>query len=377
MQAGEADRRTMKKRVLIAGFTTRHVARSAYAAGYSVCAVDHFCDRDLSLYVEDCIRFEDLESLPGAIDDMSARHPCDMFVPTSGAELLDAPAPRLGPSPEKAAPFLNKAETAGFLSRLGIPAPALLPEESYPAMVKPRSGSGGWRNAVLRSNEEWRQWREVMEDPPAIWQELVEGLPASVCCVCNGTDARAVAVNEQLLRGGKEVAYGFSGSVTPFVHPLSTDMIRYAEMIAGESGCIGTIGVDFVVGEDQPYAIEVNPRFQGTVDTVEMATGVNLFSLHVNACEGRLPEKMPVPRQSAVRRILFAKEELVIKKDLCRFSSFISDIPHPGASFESGEAVVSVYGWGPDRGTAILMLDKHISTLTQYIGGRPDGRIIE
>ena len=57
----------MKKRVLIAGFTTRHVARSASAAGYTVYSVDHFCDRDLSAYVKDCSRFEDLASLPGAI----------------------------------------------------------------------------------------------------------------------------------------------------------------------------------------------------------------------------------------------------------------------------------------------------------------------
>ena len=162
-------------------------------------------------------------------------------------------------------------------------------------MVKPRAGSGGWRNAVLKNDSEWLQWKTEFGDPPAIWQEVVDGIPASVCCVCNGTDARAIAVNEQILRGEKEAAYGFSGSVTPFIHPCSGEMIRYAEMVAASSGCIGTIGVDFVVGRRQPYVIEINPRFQGTIDTVEMATGINLFSLHVAACEGRLPAGMPVP----------------------------------------------------------------------------------
>ncbi|MCA1917385.1 MAG: ATP-dependent carboligase, partial [Methanospirillum hungatei] len=35
------------KRILVAGFSTRHVVLSAIRAGYEVCAVDHFCDADL------------------------------------------------------------------------------------------------------------------------------------------------------------------------------------------------------------------------------------------------------------------------------------------------------------------------------------------
>ncbi|HTY15571.1 MAG TPA: ATP-grasp domain-containing protein [Methanoregulaceae archaeon] len=358
----------MSSRVLIAGFATRHVARSARAAGYRVCCVDHFCDQDLVAVADECRCFSDLEALPVAISDMAERYRFDLFVPTSGAELLDVPIPRFAPAPETAAPFMDKLCMAGYLSGLGVPVPATLPEGTFPAMLKPSEGSGGWRNTVVRNRDDWVAWKEMMEDPPVIWQEVVSGIPASVCCVCNGTAARAVAVNEQILRGGTEARYGFSGSITPFVHPLAGEMVRYAEKIASGSGCVGTLGVDFVVG-DRPYVIEVNPRFQGTVDTVEMATGVNLFSLHVSACEGQLPETNFTPRQFAARKILFAEEDLIVDKNLMHYSRFISDIPWPGASFEKGEAVVSVYGTGPDRHSALEVLDKHISTVRQYIKG--------
>jgi hypothetical protein len=297
---------------------------------------------------------------------MSGRHSCDIFVPTSGAEILPVGIPRYGPVPERAATFLDKGLTSCFFQETGVPAPATLLERTYPAMVKPRSGSGGWRNAVLHNDEQWRKWKEDLDDPPALWQEVVEGTPASVCCVTDGTRARAVAVNEQLLRGGEDAAYGFSGSITPFVHPFADELVRSAENIASASGCTGTIGVDFVVGET-PYAIEVNPRFQGTVDTVEMATGINLFSLHVDACEGRIPDKMPVPGQFAARKILFARDDLQVGEDLINFP-FVADVPWPGSNIEKGGAIVSVYGWGPSRRDAILMLDKHISTVQQYIG---------
>jgi hypothetical protein len=146
-------------------------------------------------------------------------------------------------------------------------------------------------------------------------------------------------------------------------------MIRYAEHIAAESGCTGTIGIDFVAG-DQIHAIELNPRFQGTLDTIEIATGRNLFSAHVEACRGILPAGRPVCRQAAARRILFAERDMVVNSNLIRFSPMIADIPWPGTSFEEGQAVVSVYGWGAGYAEAMDILDKHIRTVQQYMGGR-------
>jgi hypothetical protein len=122
-----------------------------------------------------------------------------------------------------------------------------------------------------------------------------------------------------------------------------------------------------MVGNDSLHAIEVNPRFQGTVDTVEMATGCSVFSLHVDACREKLPESLPVPAQVVARNILFADRDMTVTADLSRFREFVSDIPWPETAFEEGQAIVSVSGWGRTRDDALLLLDKHITTVRQYM----------
>ncbi|MDD1715681.1 MAG: ATP-grasp domain-containing protein, partial [Methanolinea sp.] len=332
-----------------------------------VYAVDHFCDQDLSWYTRDRIRFETLDELPDAIEEMCSRYPIDCLVPASGAESLRSPVPVLGTNPETALQFLDKLRTSEFFDEMGIVTPRLLTPGDFPAMLKPRMGSGGWRNRVVTSRDEKICWQETFGDPPAITQEVVQGIPASVCCVTDGKSAVAVAVNAQLLRGEEDAEYGFCGSITPLLDARSGILAGLAEKIAGGSGCRGTIGIDFVLGE-KPWAIEVNPRFQATVDTIEMSTGINLFSAHTQACEGRLPLTRPEPIRHAVRKILFAGRDLVIREDLSRLSPAVADIPWPGAEFEEGQAVVSVFGWGDSNGEALLMLDKHMKTVRQYIG---------
>ena len=357
----------MKGRVLVAGFATRHVAQSAYQAGYDVCAVDHFCDQDLSWYTKDREKFEDLEDLPGAIDRICTRHRFDFFVPTSGAETLQPPAPLLGTPTESIGRFLDKLDIQHFFESLDVPMPRLMADGEYPTMVKPRTGAGGWRNAVIGTDAEMAAWRTLYEDVPHIRQEIIGGIPASVCCIADGSRAMAIAANEQILRGSGESTFGFSGSITPFIHPQSRGMINLAERIAAASGCRGTIGIDFVIGSNGPVAIEVNPRFQGTVDTVEMAFRCNLFDLHAGACSGHLPARRPEPREVAARSILFADNDTTVKADLGMLKEFVADIPWPGMFFEKGQAIVSVYGWGPTRGAALAMLDKHISSVRQYM----------
>lgn len=358
----------MKMRVLVAGFATRHVARSASIAGCEVYAVDHFCDQDLAWYTHDSIRFEELPDIVPAIEEMCSRHTIDLVVVTSGAESLEIDIPICGTSAEKASKFLDKLEIQHFFESLEIPTPRIVGEGTFPAMIKPRTGAGGWRNRVVHDRGDLELWKETFENPPYISQEVVRGVPSSVCCLVNGSKAVAVAVNEQILRGGENAcAYGFSGSVTPYISPHSDEMIRYAERIAAASGCRGTVGIDFMAG-DEVWAIEINPRFQATLDTVEMATGWNLFSRHVDACQGRLPDKRPPPIRYAVRSILFAEKDMEIEKDLKRLHPAVADIPWPKTAFEEGQALISVYGWGRSRDEALAMLDKHNRLVRQYMG---------
>ncbi len=357
----------MKGRVLVTGFSTRHVAQSAACAGYEVCAIDHFCDQDLSWYTTDRVKFFELADLPDAIGQMCRRHTFDIVVVTSGAEDIFIPLPICGTPKDKVARFLDKLDIQEFFESLAVPVPRLRAGGEYPAMIKPRRGAGGWRNTIVKDSSGLSAWENMNPGVPFISQEIVEGVPASVCCVTDGSRARAIAANEQILRGDGGSSFGFCGSATPFDHPLCREMIARAEQIAAATGCLGTIGIDFVLGSTSAYAIEINPRFQATIDTVEMAYGCNMFQYHVDACAGRLPSGLLFPRQFAVRCILFADRDVTITSDLKDLASFVADIPWPGTSFEADQALVSVYGWGPTREAAFGMLDKHISTVRQYI----------
>lgn len=356
----------MKETVLIAGYATRHVAGSAQRAGYRVCAVDHFCDSDLGWSVSDYEGFLELDDLPAAIEQIRVRNAFDRLILTSGAEMAICPGiPRAGTDPKKIQRFLDKSETQDFFSGIGVPHPGKAEEGSYPIMIKPITGAGGWRNAIVRTEEEKKRWITEI-DLPYICQQFVEGMPASVSCISDGRRAVAIAANEQILRGSGTSAFGFAGSITPCVHPLAGDMMACAEKIVSASGCIGSVGVDFVLS-DEVVAIEVNPRFQATLDTVELSTGLNLFSLHMDACSGILPKARPRPLRYAARRILFAERECMVRYRLDRFRPIAADIPPPGTVFAEGDAIISVFGYGSTRESALRMLDNHISLIRQYL----------
>jgi len=357
----------LKGTVLVAGFATRHVVQSAWRAGYEVCAIDHFCDQDLTWYAREWSLFDELDEIPALIEDYSKNHTFDAIITTSGAETI-AMDPRFrGTPPHIAARFLDKSRIQDFFLEMGIPAPPILPEGVYPAFIKPLSGAGGWRNSLVRSGAEEEAWRELWPEDAYIRQTPVEGTPCSVSCVSNGTVARALAVNEQFMRGGTgNRAFGFAGAVTPFETEVKTRLADIAEQIVAASGCIGSVGVDFIAS-DTIHAIEINPRFQATLDIVEESLGCSIFDLHLEACRGRVPSVRPSPVRCVARKILFADHDLTVKDDLKRLAPAVADIPWKGTEIEEGSAVISVYGRGPSRSEALSLLDKTITEVRIYM----------
>jgi len=359
----------VKGRVIIAGFATRHVVESAFRAGYEVLAVDYFCDQDLHWYTKECHTFEEIAEIPDLIESVAATKPVDHLILTSGVEDLQVTLPVSGTPPETAHRFLDKLVMQEFFLHAGLPVPPLCKDHDFPAFIKPLRGAGGWRNQLVQNAAEEEAWNQLWDEPvPYLRQQPVDGIPCSVSCVADGTRARALAVNAQLLRGGEgEKAFGFSGSVTPFDTDQSAALIKIAEQAAGWSGCIGSVGVDLMLDGDTIHIIEINPRFQATVDTVERATKTSVFEHHMAACAGNLPMETPMPKQVAIRSVLFADRDLTVGDDLKKMAPSIADIPWPGTEIQEGSAVLSVYGTGPDRDAAFAKLDTTISLVRRSI----------
>ena len=358
----------MKGRVLVAGFTTRHVVRSAYAAGYEVYAVDHFCDQDLTWYTKEHQTFEELAELPDRVADFCSRYTFDCIVTTSGAEAMDLGRTVCGTPRGVAARFCTKTSIQEFFEEHNFPVPPLLPEGEYPAFIKPDVGAGGWRNTLAVTPDDEAAWTDCWPETPYIRQMPVEGIPCSVSCIADGTSARALSLNRQFNRGGEgERRFGFAGALTPFQPQERKSIFTLAEDIAAKSGCIGSLGIDFMVTDDGIRAIEINPRFQATLDVVEMSMDTNIFEMHCNAASGILPASRPNPVMTAARSIIFAERDCVVADDLKSLHPDIADIPWVGTEIEEGGAVLSVYGLGRDEAEALAALGKTISRVHRYM----------
>lgn len=326
----------MSEKVLLIGTNVRNVAESARKAGYEVYAITKFPDLDLKLYCEDVyeIRGEVRELAERIAQEKNAK-----VILCSNAESLEVNAELLCNEPRIAKKIVDKLEFYRTLEKCGIPHPELLKNPEKGAIVKPRFGGGG-EGITLHSEA----YGKANED--VVIQRFVEGIPCSVSLIC-GRKTIPIACNH-IFSGWKEMnadGFRYSGNLTPL--KVDEDARRRLEKIAIETvelfELYGSVGVDFILGDDA-FVLELNPRFQGSLDSVEMSHDINLFSLHVKAFEGK-PVERPKAKRFAIRAILFAERDVVVKRDFAG-NPFYADIPF--GFYHKGDPLVSILACGHD-----------------------------
>lgn len=349
-------------RILVIGINIRHIAGSASRAGHDVIAIDSYCDRDLPLWAKETARLPRdgwVQRLPVFVERF--RPDAVVFGPGLEEATIQA-VPVLNNPREKTSQVSDKLWFARWLEEKGFPfiRTETSPEGlSYPFLVKPRRGAGGVGCRAVESAEEL-SWQEGL-----IAQELVSGLSASVSVIGNGREARAIAENEQLIGLAWAGADGFryTGNITPL--PLSQrgvdEMAEMAEEIIAGLGLVGSNGVDFLLTDRGPVPVEVNSRFQGSLDTVEMASGINVFDAHLRSFSGELPQHPPRPRLTAGRVLLYARHDLTVRTDLMR--CWTADVPEMGSRILAGEPILSVTARGSDRDEVMSILKSQAATL--------------
>lgn len=336
----------MSPSVLVIGYNSRVAACSARRAGWKAYSLGHHSDLDLLQCVERHVAFDEQ---PHDLRPYLKEFDVDYIVPGAGFEdAADLPRSKvLGNDPRVAKDVVNKVWLAKKLEELGIPQPELFDRESvrYPCIAKPIKGGGGHKNFVVRD--------ETMLPPEDEYflQELVEGRPLSTCVFSTGSEAVVATVNEILVGArwlGQYLPYGYCGNVTPYVTRFRDEMRAISERLIPGLGLVGTNGIDFVVSRDGVKVLEINPRFQGSVDAVELATGGNVFQAHVDAINGKLPRFRV--RQFGYRAIYFSRGQTVVTADLK--GPMTADVPPAGRTFRHGDAIITVLGQGRTRGEA-------------------------
>lgn len=379
--------------ILVIGFDTRNVVCSASRAGYTVCSIDAFCDLDMQecAYASallECRTIQELHQLEvSRIKAQMAEFGLefDALVPGSGLEMLDHKnfsCPVLASSPDAMQKASDKLYLSKRLEALGIPHPRCYsPEEldaiEYPVMVKPASGGGGIFNRVagsrqelLASLEELQRLNPELTEQTVVIQEFLEGTPSSVSLLSTRNEALSMAVNEQLIGIPwlSRLPFAYCGNITPFRTYQAEEMEALAEELVLEFKLLGSNGVDFLASKKGPVVLEINPRFQGSLDTVEKAMDINLFEAHAGCFRGELPEK-PEAKCFAARGVIYSDRELFIDRKLMELilREKGADIPSQGTVAETDGPLTSLFACTSTREEAVLSLKRGANRIKTFI----------
>jgi predicted ATP-grasp superfamily ATP-dependent carboligase len=374
----------------VVGIDSVSVANSAKEAGCRIYAADYFGDVDLRRICSECEaiikqrrgkscgRIES-KFRPEAFLEMTKtlleRHEIDAILLSSGLddsfhilrELNDL-VPILGNSPEVIEKVRKKPEFFEELKSLRIAHPettivkdvdeakAAAAEMRYPVVIKPVRGFGGVGIRTAWNSKEIEEafFEASLAGNDVLVQKFIDGVHASVSFLVADKDVKVLTLNEQLLGLRflfQQEPLGYCGNIVPlyFTDLVFEKCMSIAEKIALHFGLTGSNGIDLVISkEGTPYVVEVNPRFQGTLECVERVLGINLVESHINAClHGFLPTIKEKASTFCTRLILHAPER-VIAPDLTIFRE-VRDVPLSGIIIEKGEPLCSITTEGKNR----------------------------
>jgi len=168
--------------------------------------------------------------------------------------------PSLVPGPDTARATFDKYEAHLLLERLGLPSPpTVLPGEPfshYPAIVKPRQGSGARSIMAAADARAVEFFVDYIEEPVMI-QKLMDGPEFSIDCLCDldGRCLNAIPRTMVESRGGESI----KGTVIDDRELVDLGC-RVVEALAVRGPCTVQVFRDSVVGLG---ITDVNTRFGG------------------------------------------------------------------------------------------------------------------
>jgi predicted ATP-grasp superfamily ATP-dependent carboligase len=101
------------------------------------------------------------------------------------------------------------------------------------------------------------------------------------------------------------------------------------------------------------YPLEVNPRWSASMELIERARGLSMFTIHAEACvRGVLPRaelfRSPL-RLTHGKAVVFAREEVVAGDTRTWLDDeTVRDIPRAGDRIGAGEPICTVFAVGAD-----------------------------
>jgi predicted ATP-grasp superfamily ATP-dependent carboligase len=388
-------------RILVVGLSTRAIAESAVWGGHRVVTLDYFGDRDQRALVENHALLRDFDLAFSAESLLRASRHLDFDAVVYISNLENHPdvvedlaqgRTLLGNAPEVLRQVRDWRTLRAFCNEVGISCPTtLMPGEegqadlAVPWLRKPARSGGGHRI---------RRWTGGALDEAHVLQAYIQGRPASAAFVADGQGCVVIGLTEQLIGRGELGARGFAwcGNILPLaMRPAERvavlEMVeRMAAGLTRRFGLRGVNGIDLIVtdgpdGSPRVFLVEVNPRYTASMELVERAYGLNVFSLHLEAMAGRLPvfslaESLRSQALYFGKGIVYARRAVTVPNTDGWTQRGRRDIPFPGERIEAGHPVCTVLVTGEGRDVCWKRLLAGVEAVQQetdsriYDGGR-------
>jgi len=354
-------------RVLIVGVSTRAAAESASRAGFEVIALDAYADLDQHPSVRALSLPRDFGTTfsPEAVVKAARELPSDAVVYLSSLEnhpkAVDALATERalwGNRSDVLRRVRDPKALAAVLAKRGIRAPRVITHDdttSLPGdvarwMLKPRVSGGG--HGVRR----WQPGQPVT--PGHYLQEFVEGTSGSIIFVSSGGRGVTLGVTRQLVGDSSFGSSGFRycGNILIERQDLVPDAVALVDAVAAEFSLVGVGSIDIVASEHGLQPVEVNPRWSASMELVERARGISMFTIHADACvKGELPaflvDRSLEPPAIHGKAIAFARQDVVIGDTRSWLEDpNVRDVPHEGEQIAADQPICTVFATGSDEG---------------------------
>ncbi|MDR1516159.1 MAG: ATP-grasp domain-containing protein [Synergistaceae bacterium] len=344
-------------KVLVLGSSARAVAESVARAGHEPVAIDSFGDCDLKKIAEWRKRDKarPLGEIVSGLDVDGAVFASGIENrPETILELEENGARVLCSSLESVRRCRDHGELEKFCQKSGLSRP----RTRFPSPGEVFSGfsgfSGHFDTLVKRIKSgagigvrEWVPGSRLRDGE--YLQERVGGVPFSIVFLADGKDAVLCGASRQLAGEPALGAGGFAwcGNIMPFERKeserdaIEEELRRAAREIASYFGLRGAAGADFMYDGGRLWLLEINPRISASFELVELLYGVNIFSLHLGAIEGRLPPERRGILNGPFRGkgIIYAPANLTAPDTGAWYNCARRDIPRPGSLLPEGAPI--------------------------------------
>jgi len=360
-------------RIGVIGASGRAIAQSLKHAGYQPSVADIFTDLDTQQVAQACV----LPKYPWSALAWLQKASIDAWCYTGGIEnyprligRLAQITPLLGCNPE----VLRKIRNPFWLQKLArehdfkFPMVRRLDEfppkpQTHRWLTKPFRSAGGLNVDILKQTEN--------NSSKVYAQSRVEGTLMSAAVLSNSTDSQILGVSRLQVgaKFGAPSPFQFVGAITDlhFEMEEAPMLRRMVDAIHQQGKPVGLWGIDFIMN-NEPWLIEVNPRWTASMALWERCNNGSLMDAHIRAiANGTLPVEPPNARdRHQGMRVLYAKRSFQVTPEFqawllsppATIGPQYADVPLIGTAINYGDPICTVYVTGENYADVEQMLSQ-------------------